>query len=89
MKIVEKTPEKLLESFMKEFFPYQQFKKIGIFTKEMKGDYKAQAEKICSFLGYKSIYEYRARKSARFHISYAGKIPEGAKFVEELPSIYE
>jgi hypothetical protein len=31
--------DKVLENFMKEFFPYSEFKRIGLFTKEMRGDY--------------------------------------------------
>lgn len=90
--------EKVLERFMKEFFPYGQFKKIGFFTKEMKGDYKAQAKRVCDFLGYETVYEYRAEEM-RGHISYAdGKRPlvinsdgelEEEPFVTVIPSIYE
>ncbi len=79
----------VLKRFMKEFFPYGQFKKIGFFTKEMKGDYKAQAEKVCYFFGYKTVYEYRAYEM-RVHISYAdGKRPKDESFVTVLPSIYD
>jgi hypothetical protein len=50
--------DEVLESFMKEFFPYKEMKRCGIFTKEMRGDYKAQAEYMRNHFGYKSIYEY-------------------------------
>ena len=40
-----------LKNFMNEFFPFKEFLKIGIFTKEMKGNYELQAQKICDFLG--------------------------------------
>jgi hypothetical protein len=59
----------VLINWMKEFFPYGEFRKAGIFTKEMRGDYKAQAEHICTRLGLKSIYEY-GKNEIRCHISY-------------------
>ncbi len=74
---------------MQEFFPFASFKKVGIFTKEMKGDYQAQAKRICDMLGLKTIYEYRAEEMT-FHISYSeGYRPKGEPFVTVIPSIYE
>ena len=58
---------------MKEFFPFTEFKKMGFFTKEMKGDYEAQAEKVCKFFGYKTVFEYGA-KEIRCHLTYASGI---------------
>jgi hypothetical protein len=60
----------VLINFMKEFFPYPEFKKAGVFGKELRGDYKAQAEIICRILGLKSIYEY-GKDGIRCHITYA------------------
>lgn len=81
--------KKLLKGFMQEFFPYQEFKKAGIFTKEMRGDYDAQANRICEYLGLKTIYEYRSTELTA-HLSYAdGHRPAGEGFVTVLPSIYE
>ena len=60
MKLTSK--KKTLENFMKEFFPYNNFKKIGLFTKEMKGDYEAQAKRVCLFFGYETVYEYGAKE---------------------------
>ena len=60
----------VLIKWMKEFFPYAEFRKAGVFTKEMKGDYKAQAEHICLILNLKSIYEY-GKEEIRCHITYA------------------
>lgn len=54
---------------MKEFFPYGEFKKAGLFTKEMKNDYEAQAKVICNRLGLNSIYEY-GKDEIRCHISF-------------------
>lgn len=79
----------VLERFMKEFFPFREFLKIGFFTKEMKGDYKAQAKRVCDFFGYKTVYEYGSQEM-RAHISYAdGKRPKGEPFVTVVPSIYD
>ncbi len=88
----------LLERFMKEHFPYAEFKKAGLFTKEMRGDYEAQAQWVCSRLGLKSIYEY-GKDEIVCHLSYE----EGARptwineegklktepFITVIPSIYE
>jgi|GEM_PF-1623689 len=79
----------LLKRFMKEFFPYGHFRKIGIFTKEMRGDYYQHAMRICEFFGLKSIYEYGAIE-VRCHMTYVkGKRPPGEGFITVIPSIYE
>lgn len=79
----------VLERFMKEFFPFNELRKAGFFTKEMKGDYKAQAERVCYFFGYETVYEYGS-KEVRCHISYAdGKRPKDEPFVAVIPSIYD
>lgn len=51
----EAEKDKVLERFMKEFFDFKDLCKVGFFTKEMKGDYKAQAKKVCKFFGFKSV----------------------------------
>lgn len=84
----EKEMDGVLERFMKEFFPFTEFKGIGIFTKEMKGDYMAQSERMCKFLGYESIYEYRAKEMS-CHISYGEKRPANEPFITVIPSIYD
>jgi hypothetical protein len=81
--------EKLLKKFMKEFFNFNELQKAGFFTKEMKNDYPAQAERICHFFGYKSVFEYGSEE-IRCHISYAkGNRPEGEGFITIIPNIYE
>ena len=55
---------------MQEFFPFDQFKEIGFFKEEMRNDYQAQADKVCHFFGYKTVFEYGAKPS-QCHISYA------------------
>lgn len=62
---------------MQEHFPFSELVKAGFFTKEMKGDYEAQSEKVCKFFGYETVYEYGA-KSIRCHLTYAsGLDPAG------------
>jgi hypothetical protein len=79
----------VLKRFMQEFFPFGPLRKAGFFTKEMRGDYKAQAEHVCRYFGYKTVYEYGATEIS-CHISYAeGHRPEGEGFVTVFPSIYE
>lgn len=81
--------EKVLKRFMIEFFPFTELRKAGFFTKEMKGDYYAQAKRVCDFFGYKSVFEYGA-KETRCHLSYAGERPENDKeFITVIPSIYD
>lgn len=77
----------VLKRFMQEFFPYCEFKKAGIFTKEMRGDYEAQAKKICDYLGYNSIYEY-GKDEIRCHISEVNPSSD-TPFVTIIPSIYD
>jgi hypothetical protein len=77
--------DEVLERFMKEFFPYADCKKAGLFTKEMKGDYQAQANKICEWFGFDSVYEYGSEE-IRCHIS-EGETDK--PFITVIPSIYE
>ena len=79
----------VLKRFMIEFFPFTELRKAGFFTKEMKGDYYAQAKRVCDFFGYKSVFEYGA-KEIRCHLSYDGERPENDKeFITVIPSIYD
>ena len=77
----EKEKAEVLKNFMKEHFDFKGLCKAGFFTKEMKNDYPAQAERVCMRLGLKSIYEYGTEKIS-CHISYEkGKRPENEGFV--------
>jgi hypothetical protein len=80
-----KDPE-LLKRFMNEFFDFKGLVELGLFKKEMKGDYYAQAKRICHYFGYETIFEYGAKKVSA-HISYVD--PKGKPFVEEFGGIYE
>ena len=81
----------VLKRFMIEFFPFTELRKAGFFTKEMKGDYYAQAKRVCDFFGYKSVFEYGAgAEEIRCHLSYAGERPENDKeFITVISSIYD
>lgn len=52
----------LLQSFMEEFFPFDEFLEMGFFLKEMKEDYEAQSNRVCEYFGYKTVYEYGAQE---------------------------
>ncbi len=81
--------DELLENFMKEFFPFNEMVEIGFFKKEMKGDYRAQADRVCQWFGYKTVYEY-GKDEAQAHLSYApGNRPKEEPFVRVTPSIYD
>jgi len=54
----------------------------------MKGDYEAQAKRVCDFFGFKTVYEYGAEE-IRCHISYGGKRPPDEPFITVIPSIYD
>lgn len=85
----QKIKEGVLKRFMQEFFPYTEFKKIGFFTKEMRGDYKAQAERVCKHFGFETVFEYGARDIS-CHITYVeGHRPVGEGFVTVIPNIYD
>lgn len=91
--------DQLLKNFLEEFFDFYTLKKSGFFPKDMKkSDIHGQSERICKFLGLKTIYEYGAEK-IRCHISYAegyrplhvnkqGKLKE-EPFITEIGGIYD
>lgn len=79
----------LLKRFIKEFFDFGTLRKAGFFTKEMRNDYYAQAERICKFFGLNTVFEY-GKDETRCHISYVeGKRPPEEGFITTIPSIYE
>lgn len=84
--IMKPDHEGVLKRFMQEFFPFTELRKAGLFTKEMKGDYKAQAKRICDYFGYETVYEYGSRE-IRCHISYTNK--NYKPFITVITSIYE
>lgn len=102
--MTEEEKDQTLKNFMLEQFDFDGLKEVGLFKEEMRGDYKAQAKKVCNFFGFKSVYEYGARE-VRCHLSYGdeksglgndrslhvdenGKLKE-EPFITEIKSIYE
>lgn len=70
MKNVLNENDLLLKNFMLEHFDFDILKNIKFFDKKIKrNDYNAQAERLCLFFGYDTIYEY-GTKEIRCHISY-------------------
>lgn len=91
--------DQLLKNFLEEFFDFYTLRKVGFFPKEMKKtDIHGQASRICQRFGYKTVYEYGAKK-IRAHISYAdGHRPQHVDesgelrqepFITELGGIYD
>ena len=85
MNMTEKEKDTTLKNFIRTNFPFSKLVKAGFFTKEMKGDYKAQAERVCQFFGYKTVYEYGVNELV-LHIS---QNPPTDNFITIIPSYYE
>ncbi len=86
----EKEKDEVLKRFMKEHFHFPTLCKAGFFTKEMRKDYKAQAERVCHRFGLKTVFEYGAMPIEGVHLSYAdGTRPENEPFAFKIKSIYE
>jgi hypothetical protein len=82
----EKEKDEVLKRFMLEFFDFYTLKKAGFWPKGVtKRDYKAQAERVCQFFGYKTVFEYGS-KEARCHLT-DGKT--NRPFVTVVESIYK
>ena len=77
----------ILKKFMQEFFPFSEFKKIGFFAKEMKGNYVAQANRVCEWFGYASVFEYGAIE-IKCHLSEVNPKP-GSEFITTIGGIYD
>jgi hypothetical protein len=77
--------ERLLKNFLTDHFDFKELKKFGFYNKDIKKtDYQKQAERICHFFGYETVYEYNF-KTNYAHISYAdGHRPKGEPFLTEL-----
>lgn len=71
---------------MREFFPFSDLRKVGFFTPEMRGDYEAQAKRVCEFFGYQTVYEYW-KYEVRGHLSYDHPEARGNKLPTRHPHI--
>ena len=78
----------LLKDFIEEFFDFKTLCDIGFFKPELKHDYQAQANRICEFFGFETIYEYGAIEVTA-HISWDENHRDGKPFVHIQKSIYE
>lgn len=59
MAIKVATEDVKLKQFMLENFDFSAMKGAGFYKKEIrKNDFKAQADRVCQFFGYKTVYEY-------------------------------
>lgn len=82
--------DRLLKKFLKDHFDFRELKKVGFFDKSIKHtDYQKQADRICEFFGYESIYQYKF-ETTYAHLSYVdGHRPEGEGFVTEFKAWHE
>lgn len=79
----------LLKTFLGEFFDFEWLVSVGFFQKEWKDDPVKQADRICEFFGFETVYEYGAEPSSA-HFTYADEEARAGKpFVEHFPSIYD
>lgn len=67
-----KTKEDLaLKAFINEHFDFYGLREIGLFGKDIKkSDYQKQADRICQFFGFKSIFEWLTQEPIRAHIDF-------------------
>lgn len=86
--LTEKEKDAVLKRFVMEHFPFTPLRKCGFFTPEMRGDYKAQAARVCQSFGYKTVYEYGVEE-IRCHITRTGKRPDDEPFITVIGGIYE
>lgn len=62
--------DRILKEFLDNHFDFYTLRKVGFFPKKMKKtDIHGQAERICKFFSYDTVYEYGAR-AIYGHISY-------------------
>ncbi|MFD2597337.1 hypothetical protein ACFSQ3_00115 [Sphingobacterium corticis] len=62
--------DRILKEFLDDHFDFYTLRKVGFFKGLKKSDIHQQAERICKFFGYETLYEYGA-KAIYAHISYA------------------
>ena len=63
--------DRILKEFLDENFHFYTLRKSGFFPKDWKkSDIHKQAERICKFFNYKTVFEYKAHPIYA-HISYA------------------
>lgn len=85
--ISEQDKAETLKNFMLEHFDFDGLKKAGFYGKDIKRkDYQKQADRVCHFFGYETVYEYNA-KTTYCHLSYGDvrplKVNEKGELKEE------
>lgn len=82
--------ETLLKNFLEEHFDFDTLKKVGFFDKTIRRkDYLKQAERIRTFFGYESLYQYNF-KTSYGHLSYAkGHRPVNEGFITTFKAWHE
>jgi hypothetical protein len=86
--MTKKQKAETLKNFMLEHFDFDGLKKAGFYGQHIKrNDYAAQAERVCTFFGYKTVYEY-GTKAISGHLSY-GAGPAGLDSSERPLSVSE
>lgn len=80
----------LLKNFLLEHFDFKELKKSGFYNKDIKKtDYQKQADRICHFFGYETVYEF-GFNTTYAHISYVkGHAPENQTFLTEFKAWHE
>lgn len=83
--------DEVLHNFIDEFFDIDTMIKIGFFKEKMRNDYPAMADRICTFFGYKTVFEYgHVDEPFNIHMSWVSKHrPKDEPFVRTIRSIYE
>lgn len=69
IEITVKQKAETLKKFMLDHFDFDSLKKSGFYKNIKRKDYQAQADRVCYFFGYKSVFEY-GTEEIRCHISY-------------------
>lgn len=82
--------ERLLKNFLLDNFDFKELKKIGFYSKDVKkNDYQKQADRICQFFGFETVYQY-GFETTYAHISYVkGKEPKDQSFLMEFKAWHE
>lgn len=82
--------ERLLKNFLEEHFNFDELKSVGFYNKTIKRkDYQKQADRICMFFGYQTVYQYNF-ETTYAHISYShGHRPEAEPFITEFKAWHE
>lgn len=81
---------RLLKNFLLEHFDYDELKKAGFYDKAIKRkDYQKQADRICEFFGYETVYQH-GFETIHAHISYPdGHRTEGEPFLTQCRAWHE